>query len=442
MASLLGQDIPFLDAAYRPRAPMPDTGGESFFKGWQRAQEEKKLALEQQQQAVMLPLQQKQAQLQIQGAALDLTQKTRMADAAINIKAGQAALADKLASIDWSNTTDRASVWEIGKQYPDLLSTPIWEKVQENFINSDKASAQALHYRNLSEEANARALFLQAKLDMGTPAQQDLSAASRLRQEAESLRASGNAIGYQDKIRQAEILETHLAPKGITVQTGVDDQGRPITTTSIGGGGGAPTTSTQSRAQQQTINSEIAVEGINDIMSKVTASDVGVRGVVGEQVFDKWLSQVDPTLASQPRVESRTALRALRENLFAAMSAERTSGTGFSNKDAERIKELASGLEASTSYPDLVSRMGEIRRLLSERTKVYAQRTGQPVPDFAKSPAEIKSDYETARAAIQQDVRENRITNTQGQADMQRLYQRAVESLRRFHGINVQTAVP
>lgn len=471
--------IPFLEAAYRPRPVMEDTGGQSFMRSFQAAQQvgmqQKELAL----RTAMMPLQIEVMRMQQIANILGLIEAKRKADTALQIKGGNALLAEKMAKIDWSSPSDRASIWEIGKKFPELLETQEWNRIQQNFINSDKAAAQAEHWKNLYELgqsriemeserntnlsaiaearlklqeartddqrlhwqqmvdlAEAKNKLLETRIGAGTATQQDMAAAQKLRQEAETLRAAGDAQGYQDKIRQAELLETHIAPKGITVTTGTDDQGRPITTTTVGGG--APTTSTQSIAQQKTIQNENAIEGITAVLSKVTPADVGVRGVLGEQVVDKWLTQIDPALASKPRIENRTALRALRESLFAAMSGERASGTGFSNKDAERIKELASGLEASTSYPDLVARMSEIRSIIKQRTKVFAERTGQPVPEFAKEPEELKDEYEKRRLQIIKDVQENRLTREQGQAELQRIYDQLSSSLFRFHNLTVQ----
>ena len=475
MASLFGQEIEFLNAAYRPRPQQEDTGGQSFMRAYQFSQQQKlkdrELALQEQ----AAPGQLKLAQLHNDNLLLDIAAKTRLADAMTNAKAGEALLADQMATMDWTDQKQRAAIWSIGKKYPDLLSTPLWSKIQENFINSDKAATQAERYQNMYEisqgrlglekernqnladiaeaknqlsaarnetdkqhwqsmadVAEAKNKLLETRLNAGTPAQQDMNAAAALRKEAETLRASGDAQGYQDKIRQAGLLETHIAPKGVVSQMGYDDQGRPIMTTTVGG---TPTVGTQTIAQGKQISFEIAAEGINDILGKLRPTDVGVAGVAGEQVFDRWLGQVNPNVVSGQRVSNRRALGALTETLFQALSPERIGGSGFSNKDAERLKAISGTVEAAHSYPEIVSGLNEIRGIIKDRSRVFAERTGQTIPDFAKEPDEIQKEYVNRLNALQKAVDNFTMTREQADAEAKALAQKTADSLKRFHGI-------
>lgn len=434
MASLLGVDYPFLDAAYRPQPQQEDTGYHSFMAARQQKLAERQQAFEEQKTSMLLPMQMEASRMQMQKASLDLIESKRKADAALNVKAGNALLAEKMATIDWSDPKDRASIWEIGKQYPDLIDSPEWNRIQQNFINSDKAANEAEKYKNQLQLMEQRYQLLKDKGEAGTATQQDIEAAQKLRRQAEALRQAGDTQGYQDRIRQAELLETHVAPKGVVSQMGYDDQGRPIMTTTIGGTQ-QPTVSTQSIAQQKHISFEMATEGINDIMSKLRPTDIGVAGVAGEHVFDRWLAQINPQFESGQRVSNRRALGALRETLFQALSPERVGGSGFSNKDAERIKEIASSLEAAHSYPEVRDSLNTIQGIIKDRARIYAERTGTPVPDFAKSPDEIQKDYVNRLNAIQKAVDNFTMTREQADAEAKALAQKTAESLRRFHGI-------
>ncbi len=477
MASLFGQDIPFLDAAYRPRPQQEDTGGQSFMRAYQFAQQQKLKERELSMQEALLPSQVKLNQLHSDSLALDIAAKTNLADSLVNTKKGEALLSDKLATIDWTDPKARADIWSIGKQYPDLLNAPIWNKIQENFINSDKAATQAEHYQSLYEissgrlglekernqtladiaeaknnlqqarnetekqhwqsmadVAEAKNKLLELRLNSGTATQQDINAAQALRDEAEKFRISGDVEGYQKKIRAAEMLETHVAPKGVVSQMGYDDQGRPIMTTSVGGVQ-QPTVGTQTIAQGKQISFEVATEGINDVLSKLRPTDVGVAGVGGEHIFDRWLGQIDPKFVSGQRVSARRALGALSETLYQALSPERIGGSGFSNKDADRLKAIAGTVEASHSYPELVSGLNEIRGIIKDRSRVYAERTGTPVPDFAKTPEEIRADHVKRLNAIQKAVDDFTMTYEQANAEKAALEQKTADSLKRFHRI-------
>jgi hypothetical protein len=251
---------------------------------------------------------------------------------------------------------------------------------------------------------------------------------------AESFRLKGDTANYQLHKERADQYRSLAIPKGVVSQMGYDDQGRPIMTTSVGGA--QPTVGTQTMTQQKQISFEMATEGINDIVSKLRPSDVGVAGVAGEQVFDRWLGQIDPKLVSGERVTNRRALGALRENLFQALSPERIGGSGFSNKDAERIKEIASSLEAAHSYGEVVTSLNTIRGIIRDRSRVYAERTGQPVPDFAKKPEELQTEYVNRLNAIQKALDNFTITREQAETEGKEAAARAADALKRFHGIN------
>lgn len=411
----------------------------SFLAARQQKMRESQMQLEEEEKRALIQghyLQRRATEQNMQMGALNIAAQMRKNDAAVNVTKGNVELARKMSTIDWTSPSDRASVWEIGKQYPELLETPEWNRIQQNFINSDRAAVEAEKYKTQLELLQERNKLLEDKSAAGTPTQQDIAAAQKLRAQAEALRSSGDPTGYQDKIRQAELLETHVAPKGITIQTGVDERGNAVNTVSIGGAG-APTTGTQTMAQQKQISFETATEGINDIVQRLRPADVGVAGVVGENVFDRWLGQLDPKLVSGERVSNRRALGALRETLFQALSPERIGGSGFSNKDAERIKEIADSLEAKHSYPEVKQSLNTIRDIIADRSRVFAERTGQPVPDFAKTPEMIQNEYVTRLNALKKSVDNFTLTREQADAESKALAQRTADALKRFHGIDV-----
>lgn len=411
----------------------------SFLAARQQKMRESQMQLEEEEKRALIQghyLQNRANEQNMQMGALNIAAQMRKNDAAVNVTKGNVELARKMSTIDWTSPADRASVWEIGKQYPELLETPEWNRIQQNFINSDRAAVEADKYKTQLELLEQRNKLLEDKAGLGTTTQQDVSAVLKLRQEAEALRLAGDAKGYQEKLSAADMIATHVAPRGITVQTGVDDQGRPITTTTIGGAG-KPTTGTETLAQQKQISFETATEGINDIMQRLRPSDVGVAGVAGENIFDRWLGQLDPKLVSGERVSNRRALGALRETLFQALSPERIGGSGFSNKDAERIKEIADSLEAKHSYPEVKESLSTIRGIIADRSRVFAERTGQPVPDFAKTPDMLRDEYVNRLKALKKSVDNFTLTTEQANAESAALAQRTSDALKRFHGTDV-----
>lgn len=390
----------------------PDNSGfTSFMQGRESALKERQLRI----QEFEAGLQQKLQAIDVQKGMADLKTK-------IDLQQGQAELSQAMADIDYSNPHDRKRIWEVGARHPALVPT-IDNIEQRLFLAHDVAAQKAKYWEDQATFRGQQLELAKQKAEAGPAAVQTAEKVSGLRKRAEQARISGNTEEYQSLNNEADLLQQTMQKSGLQIQFGPGNEILSVTT-------GVPTVATQSQVQSKNIAYQNAVQGINDVLGKLRPSDVGVQGVLGEQVFDKWLSQVNPALASGERIQNRTALRNLREILFSSLSPERIGGSGFSNKDAERIKELASGLEASTSYPDLQNRLSEIKSVINDRVRVNAQALGQPVPDFVKSPLEITNEYESFKAKMKQDWKENRRTQEQADELIKKAYERAQEALK------------
>lgn len=279
-------------------------------------------------------------------------------------------------------------------------------------------------------EAERKKLELQA--DAPTADMKNVQAVTKMRSEAEALRAKGDAAGYQAKNAEADLLEQRLKKSGqeITVETPGGQ------TVKVSTGVTKPTTSTATNIQQKNIAYSNALRGISDVLVKVRPQDVGIAGVVGENVFDTWIEQFKPGSANKERIQNRTALRMLREDLFGALSPERLSGSAFSNRDVDRLKELASNLEASTSYKQFQERVGEIQGIIKERVRTNASALGEAVPDSVKTLPELKGEYESQVTAINKMLTENRLTREQAQERINALVERIRDVTRSNFGID------
>lgn len=279
-------------------------------------------------------------------------------------------------------------------------------------------------------EAERKKLELQA--DVPTADMKNVQAVTKMRSEAEALRAKGDATGYQAKNAEADLLEQRLKKSGqeITVETPGGQ------TVKVSTGVTKPTASTTTNIQQKNIAYSNALRGISDVLVKVRPQDVGIAGVVGENVFDTWVEQFKPGSANKERIQNRTALRMLREDLFGALSPERLSGSAFSNRDVDRLKELASNLEASTSYKQFQERVGEIQGIIKERVRTNASALGEAVPDSVKTLPELKGEYESQVTAINKMLTENRLTREQAQERINALVERIRDVTRSNFGID------
>lgn len=260
-------------------------------------------------------------------------------------------------------------------------------------------------------------------------------------EQAEEARAAGKVEEYQQLKAKSEEMRARAAPRTMGVTATVDEHGNPVSSITFGPRAG-PTVRTATMVQEKAISYETAISAINDVMTKIRPTDVGISGVAGENIFDKWLSSVSeatggPAVGDNQRIQNRQALRNLRELLFQSFSPERMSGTGFSNKDVARLRELADSLEASKGYAYFQNTMTEIKNLISDRARIQAQATGQPIPDAVKTPDEIITGYNSFRAQMQKDVSENRRTREEVNRILGIAHQRAKDSLKKFHSIDL-----
>ena len=82
---------------------------------------------------------------------------------------------------------------------------------------------------------------------------------------------------------------------------------------------------------------ETAVQLMDSISTGLEAGHVGLRGFVGEYLQDRGLPQIMPVNANMKRVEMRTALGFLREDLMRVMSSD---AGRVSNIDREETGKL------------------------------------------------------------------------------------------------------
>lgn len=415
--------IPFLDAAYSPRPQQPDTGGASFMRAREQAEARRERETERAQEEPTRALQRRIAEQSLKKGAIDLEQAILERDAQVESKAdflGMSQLAQGLGS-DLNTPDGLASVTEYFIQRPKLLQNPqaiaLWEMTAKATDARTRATA-ALRERGTTDTSAIRnAAYL-----------------STLRKDAEALRQAGDTAAYQAK--QAEIADIEgQIKKGQSIRT-FDPQGNVTAEITSGGA----TIATQTMGQKRLIGYEVAVEGIQDVLGKLRPEDVGVRGVIGENVFDTWVEQFVPGTRSTERIENRAALRSISEQLIEAISAD-TSGR-FSDPDVKRLKEITGSVSASKSYGEIKDRLGEINRLVKDRARTYAERTRQPIPDFTRTDEELVTGYETQKAAIQKAYTEKRITKAQAEAELKDAFTTTSAARRRFHGVGAPTPAP
>lgn len=229
---------------------------------------------------------------------------------------------------------------------------------------------------------------------------EEIQSSEQAANKAESAGDTGRAQQLRDR---ATMLRESM--KGQQIVTGYDDQGRPIITM---GKGAAPTVATQSEAQRKLLRYENSLELMNHLTQNLQAGHLGIRGLAGEYLLDRGLSQLVPELANQERVDARSALIAMREGMMREMSND----TRFSNADREEIARALPSSGAFESLPDARQRIDTVKRILIQRGKAYSTAAGMKTPPL----------WTLSSDEIQDLYRNNKIS-----------YEEALNALNRFH---------
>jgi len=211
-------------------------------------------------------------------------------------------------------------------------------------------------------------------------------------------------------------IEMASTNKGRSIFMGMDDNGKPIFQMAEGGATpiGSPSVATQSMAQKKLLKYEGAVQLINDLQKTIKPEYLGAKGAAGEILVDRGLAQLAPEMANRDRIDFRAGLIAARESLMREINDD----TRFSNADREEVAKALPSSGIFESLPDAQQRLETVRRILSQRGKIYSEGIGIKAPLWSLSKDEILKEY-------------NDFKQSGGKKGIS--YDAAMEALTRFH---------
>lgn len=246
-----------------------------------------------------------------------------------------------------------------------------------------------------------------------------------LMQQAEAARQVGNVELYQQLTERANNrLAKTKPPSGQTIDVTMPG-GAAVRVSS---GGVQPTTATQTVAQKKLISAENASRLIGNVLPQINLNTVGPIATVKNFTLDKAVGAFIPGVVDPERVDARSTLGHIREEVLRQISDD--PDNRFSESDRRTITDLVNGLQFNTNPDDVRIRLQNTQNILRDRSRTWAERTGTPIPDFTKSVDEVQSDYERQNAAIRKSVLERRITKQQGQAELDAAFERLTRALR------------
>lgn len=220
-------------------------------------------------------------------------------------------------------------------------------------------------------------------------------------------RAAAKAAGRTDEVA---IFDVEIAARGLKdgLSIQVDDDGKTIINYGPQASDlGKVTVATQSRVQQKLLKYEGVSQLLNTLEKNMQPEHLGVRGVAGDLLLDRGLSQFIPELANKDRIDTRTGMVVARESLMRDISDD----TRFSNADREEIAKALPSSGIFESVGDATQRIQTVRRILNQRGAISAERTGLAIPLWTQTPDQIRALFQDKK------ISEND----------------AIDALRRFH---------
>lgn len=151
------------------------------------------------------------------------------------------------------------------------------------------------------------------------------------------------------------------------------------------GAAGNLTTQASTDSQRAQYNAERIIKEGAGVMARLRPEDVGVRGNITENVVNRGLAQIDPTLADQTVANNRTALRAWREGTLKSVSND----TRFSTADRVAIEKLLPDDGYFESLPSAQAKMLAVMHIMQGRAGMEAARRGATKSVVELAPDEL-----------------------------------------------------
>lgn len=152
-----------------------------------------------------------------------------------------------------------------------------------------------------------------------------------------------------------------------------------------------PTGAVQTDVQRQALSGETAVTRGIELLENLTPADVGVRGVFNEVVVNKWLAQAVPSLAKNKVTDTRTLMRAWREQLLKSVKPDSQLNAGDVKRLMEAFPEMGIDEQFDHAKTKISRWVDEVRRTV----RTNAEATKSPVPDWTWTKDEVVQKFES-----------------------------------------------
>jgi hypothetical protein len=413
----------------RPDSNQPMSLAEAF----QLKQRQQQLDIEKS----LLPLRQQEMQAQIANAALDHTLKQEQVDVALKAKSADAAVWKTISEMD--DASDPAS-WK--PVYEQLSRTPWISPGTRHLIEETQKSAAegkrtadrlqtALDIANLKLSMPQKETALQDAID------------NQIRDENTVLTAQGKPPMTPAELaqRRSELRANAPILGGGKEATQVFDVNGNLMFSQTKGGGMPQgiTPGLQTTAQKEILSNKKAFDIAHDLEASLDPSSVGAVGVINNLVFDKALSQIDPSLANNKRIDDRTKLITARNQIVRLINSD----SRFSALDRQEAEQALPSPGIIESYPNVQQKLKTLQAIFKRRSYQDSVSQGVPPPYWSMpTQDEVVAMFKKKKAELQRAVQENKMKSAAANAAIMREMADAQEVLEEQYGIPPRPQAP
>jgi hypothetical protein len=212
---------------------------------------------------------------------------------------------------------------------------------------------------------------------------------SQLRSQIEATPDGPQKTALQQKLAT---FQAQTAPSGTTVFDPAT--GNPIV--QIGKQQGGATISTQTKLQQGIANLQKTVSSLEEIENTLRPEDVGLKGVIGEQLLDRIAPQFGLDTSDVQRMDNRTKLKAVVQGALREVSAD----SRFTENDRIAVEEILPKAGVRETYQNAIQTSKTLRRIFAKRALIDAQTLKIAPPPWALESLDARALSEAQRSGI------------------------------------------
>lgn len=225
---------------------------------------------------------------------------------------------------------------------------------------------------------------------------------SKKLEEAAKAEAVGNTEKAATLRREATEIQSRLIPTQETIETYTDAEGHQNFRIIRGGAQkadkGPLTSAATTQVQERLIGGEKMVNLSNEVLSKLSGSDIGMAGNINQVVINEHLAQLIPGLYKGDVAEGRALLGMFNQQVIKTM---RGSGERITEADIKRYTRFLPKPGVGESIQSARQKISTFLNEVRQEAQTDAQASGKPIPEWTLTADQIKQAFKSG--AISED---------------------------------------